>query len=453
MPGPKARASNGKARRGRRTLGRLLLAVLAGCGGPSQETPQRGRVLLVGIDGASPRVVEPMAAEGRLPSLAALARDGVSGRIRSFLPLYSPRVWTTVATGKTPRKHGIRGFVAEQEDGSRRIYQSSDRVAHALWNIASDAGLTVGVVNWWTTQPPERVRGVMVTDHLFPEVRDERSEFMRAAIEHDTPAVHPVEWLPRVQRVVAAEDHLTEVGDLFAGADGLPDWVNRDFLSRRFRFDETVTRIALDIESELRPDLLMVLLPGIDKVSHFLWGALEPDEASPPGLRFPPEQKALAAETLRLFYVYTDALVGRLVERYGPQDLVIVLSDHGFHAGGALGRLTGLHKDRRASEAVFFARGRGLPAGGDAGAITVNDVTPTVLVWLGLPVGRDMDGSPAAFLGERTVEQIASYDTKPIERVGSTAPEVEEALVEELEALGYLEPATRDEAPDSGPKP
>lgn len=408
---------------------------------------------MVGIDGASPRVVEPMLESGRLPTLAEIGRTGVYGRLRSFLPLYSPRVWTSVATGKTPKKHGIRGFVEVKEDGGRRVYQSSDRMAHALWNIASDAGLTVAVVNWWTTQPPERLHGVMVTDHLFPEVREEREEFMRARIDDSAPPVYPVEWLPRVQAIVAEDERLTELDDPFEDRQGLPGWVNAEFLSKRFRFDETITRIALDIEQELEPDLMMVLLPGIDKVSHFLWGALEPDEQTPPGLRFTPEEKRRAAEAIRRFYTYTDALIGRLVERYSPDDLVIVLSDHGFHGGGALGRLTGLHKDRRAIEAVLFARGPGLPAGGEAGEVTVNDITPTILAWLGLPVGDDMDGRPAPVLATGPVRHIASHDTKPIERVGTAASEVEESLVRELETLGYLREGAAHVQPGGDEKP
>ena len=58
-------------------------AVLLGCGA---ETPP-GRVLLLGVDGASMRVVGPLLAAGRLPNLQALSREaGVHGTIRSQLP-------------------------------------------------------------------------------------------------------------------------------------------------------------------------------------------------------------------------------------------------------------------------------------------------------------------------------------------------------------------------------
>jgi predicted AlkP superfamily phosphohydrolase/phosphomutase len=418
-----------------------LLGALLACGGAPPARPARGgRVLLVGLDGASPRVVEPLLAQGRLPHLAEIARAGASGRLRSFAPFFSPRIWTTVATGKTPQKHGIRAFVVEaQGESPRRLQQSGDRSAHALWNIASEAGLSVAVVNWWTTQPPERVRGVMVTDHLFPEAREEQAQLLGAPVVDTAPNVYPEDWLPRVREIAARETALTSLANPFEGAQGLPEQADAQFLSARFRFDQTVTRIALELESALRPDLVMVLLPGIDKVSHYLWGALEPEELYPPGLRFTPEARAQAVAAIHRYYEYSDALVGLLAARFGPQDLVLVLSDHGFHAGSALGRLTGLHKDRRAEEAVIFARGPGIAPGSPAGAVTVNDVTPTVLAWLGLPLGADMDGRPAPFLAAPPPAVVATWDTRPIERVGVSAPEVEARVLEELESLGYFE--------------
>ena len=77
----------------------LAVALVLGCA--EAPPPPRGRVLVVGIDGASMRVIEPMIAAGRLPNLAALAREGASGKLRSLEPLLSPRVWTSVVTSRT----------------------------------------------------------------------------------------------------------------------------------------------------------------------------------------------------------------------------------------------------------------------------------------------------------------------------------------------------------------
>ena len=63
---------------------------------------QAGRVVLVGIDGASWPVIDGMIAEGALPAYADLARRGVSAELATVEPVVSPVVWTSLATGRMP---------------------------------------------------------------------------------------------------------------------------------------------------------------------------------------------------------------------------------------------------------------------------------------------------------------------------------------------------------------
>jgi predicted AlkP superfamily phosphohydrolase/phosphomutase len=397
-------------------------------------------VLLVGIDGASLRVAQPMLVEGRLPHLAQLAREGVSGPLRSRLPLASPRIWNTIVTGKQPEKHGIRSFV-RREGEHLELLLSSDRRTHALWNIASDAGLTSGVVNFWNTHPPERIDGVMVSDHLLASEVEGRRTLAHAAAAPRGPVVFPEAWQGRVAQLLAAGAEVVDVPDPFAGATGLPGWVvsKGNPLSKRFHEDEALAAIALAIEAELRPELLMVLLPGIDRVSHLIWAGVEPAERYAPPQRPTPSEHAAMRAALEAYYAYTDALVGALAARFGPDDLVIVLSDHGFEAGVRMGFLTGVHESEAAADGLLFARGPGIAAGRPAGPVAIEDVTPTVLAWLGLPLGLDMDGRPAAFLAAPPSGTVATWDTAPVERLALSRSGAEPELVERLRDLGYLE--------------
>jgi hypothetical protein len=427
-----------------RTLSRLaapaLLACFAAvaCGG--EPPPARGRVLLVGIDGASPRVVEPLLAAGRLPNLARVARDGVSGRLRSRVPLASPRIWNTIATGKLPEKHGIEWFVREDE-GHTRLLLSSDRKVHALWNIASGAGLRVGVVNFWNTYPPERIDGVMVSDHLLASELETRRTLGMAESAPAGPLVYPLDWRERVEALLDSDARVVPLGEPLADHEALPGWIfSREFVfGPSTRDDEALTRIALAIESETHPALLLCLLPGIDRVSHFLWGGLEAADLYPPALRPSASERVAMVKALEAYYVFTDALIGALVARFGPEDLVIVVSDHGFEAGTPLDYLTGKHEGPAAAEGVIFARGRGIPAGGETGPIGIEDLTPTILAWLGLPVALDMDGHPAAFALTGAVATLPTYDSAPVERLALSPSGAEDEIVDRLRELGYLE--------------
>ena len=150
---------------------------------------------------------------------------------------------------------------------------------------------------------------------------------------------------------------------------------------------------------------------------------------------------AAGAEALHRYYEYTDALIGRLVERYGPRDLVMVVSDHGFEAGPNKfnGALTGKHKSDEALDGVLFARGRGIAPDSKAVGATIFDVTPTILAWLGLPIGEDMDGSVASFLIGQPVESIATHDTGAIRSPDTGDLGSEETILEYLRSLGYIE--------------
>ena len=432
----------------------LMAGALAmpGCGGDSET--EKPRILIIGIDGASPLIAFPMLRAGKLPNLAGIAAEGVSGPLRSVLPLYSPRIWNTIATGRKASDHGIPAFVKPSEGGGKALYLSSDRKVPALWNILSAGGRSVGVVNWWTTFPPEKIDGVMVSDHFFPEQIDMIKKTFAAQRASDGALVHPESWTPRAESQLADQTALTEFADFFSDNSELPHWINRSVLSQQFVTDAEITRVALALEADHRPDVLMVFLPGIDRVSHWLWGNVEPEELYPPGLQPSAGERSGGAAALRRYYAYTDALIGLLTEGYGPNDMVLVISDHGFEAGVSLMLLTGAHDSPAALDGVLFARGRGIPASESAGPVNVYEITPSVLTFAGLPVAKDMVTGPAAFLDDISrPDPIASYNDLVIERYAPSNSGHEEEIIEHLRALGYLEEKADPDASPEKPAP
>ena len=397
-----------------------------------------GRVLVVGIDGASPRIVAPLIQAGRLPNLGAIAQRGVHSRLRAHKPITSPRIWTSMATGMGPNRHGILEFGYKDGAGVRHLFTSTERKVPALWNIASAAGRSVAVVNWWNTYPVERIHGVVVSDHLLASDIEGRRRITGASDPTAGPVAWPPEWNERVHALLADDAPLTEVPNPFAQPDALPGWSRPERLSRRYENDADVVRIALAIEAAEHPDLMLVFLPGIDRVSHVLWATIEPESAYRNPMPMTPETRAAGAEALHAYYAYTDALIGRLLERYGEQDRVLVVSDHGFEAGQKLGYLTGVHESDAAVDGVLFAGGPGITVA--PGPIpSVNDVTPTVLAWMGLPAARDMEGRPAAFLAREDIAWVESHGDTPVDRLAARPSGAEAEILEQLESLGYLE--------------
>lgn len=426
----------------------ILLSLSAAC-----SAPEPGRVVIIGVDGASMKLVQPMMQAGRLPTFASLAKSGAHGVIHSPSPALSPRIWTTVATGKNPAEHGIEGWVYGEPSGLVHLHESTQRRAAALWNIVSSKGGSVSTVNWLMTYPPEVVRGVVVTDHALPSEATRRRQFgNRMAVAGfekklddegtiDAPPIYPESWAPRI-RAIFEHPGSFAYPDPFADGAALPPKMRRDNLSEFFQNDLRAARAAILIDEEIQPELTMILMQGVDRISHMLWGTLQEDLVGD----LTRDQQDRAAELMRHYYEIADALVGELISGYGPDDLVIVLADHGFEyiPGRGLFRFGGVHETPASDDGIFFIRGPGIPAGHRIERFDVVDVAPTVLAWMGLPVARDMVGTVASFL-DRKFELIDTYDDLPIERVGTSVTASEQEVLRQLEALGYIEGA---KAPD-----
>lgn len=123
---------------------------------------------MIGFDGATFEFISPMAAEGRLPTLAALLENGVWARLLSTIPPATVPAWPTFMTGKSPGRHGVFDFFKKDSQGKRRLVSAQDIDGPTLWRFLSDHGRRCIVLNVPCTYPPEQVNGVIVSGMLTP---------------------------------------------------------------------------------------------------------------------------------------------------------------------------------------------------------------------------------------------------------------------------------------------
>lgn len=428
-----------------RTWTVILLAALLGCG---RGAPQ-GRVLLLGIDGLDPQMIDLLMSEGRLPNFARLRQDGAYGRLISQEPLLSPVLWTTIATGKTPSQHGIGHFVAVSPQTGEKLPVTSDmRQVKALWNLVAEAGRRPLVVGWWATWPPEPIDGLVVSDHAAYHFLFEEGF---TGGEENEPKTHPPELAATIAAQLRRPTELT-YEELAPYVD-----VSRNELSRAFDLRDDLSHfkwalataqsyrdIGLELWRSERPDLAMVYIEGVDSTSH-LFGHLVRAEGLVGELA---EQQRRFGGTVEAMYQFADELVGRYLSARDRRTTLVLLSDHGF----ALGRL---HDDpsrsrdmRRVSErfhrteGVLYLYGHGIRRHSRIDRPRLVDVAPTVLELLGLPVASDMPGRvlAEALENEARPQRIATYETAADPAAGSPSrdPEVDRAIVDRLRALGYV---------------
>lgn len=124
------------------------------------------KVLLIGWDAADWKVIYPLMDAGQMPNLSRLVERGASGPITTLHPPLSPMLWTSIATGKRPFKHGIHGFSEPTPDGRGvQAVTNLSRKSKAVWNILNQTGRRSVVIGWWPSHPAEPIDGVMVSDH------------------------------------------------------------------------------------------------------------------------------------------------------------------------------------------------------------------------------------------------------------------------------------------------
>jgi len=419
------------------------------------ETAPPSRVLVLGLDGLDAEVVDQLISEGKMPNLARMRSDGAYGVLQSDLPMLSPILWTTMATGRTPDEHGIGSFTVEHsQEGSKEPVSSTMRRTDAVWNIASKNGRRVGVVGWWATWPPETVDGVIVSDHtcyhfLFGEGQS-------GAVRTEG-AIYPPERATELEELIRRPTDVTyeEISRYVS--------IGEEEFNRPFDFADDVShlrwalatadsysRIGRRIWEEDHPELLMVYIEGTDSVSHlfghlFRAGNLAGDLA---------EQQRRYGRAVEEIYFYADRIVGEYLELMDEQTTLVVLSDHGFKLGELHNDPTVTTSMRRVSDdfhdldGILYLAGSGVRAGAEINGARQADIAPTILQLLGLPASEEMNGRVLveALTIDHPLPRVDSYDTGSGTGVDAEGDDtIRREMIAHLEALGYLDAS--DEEP------
>jgi hypothetical protein len=359
------------------------------------------RVRLLLVDGASLSLIRERTAAGALPNLGLILDRGAIVNLATLKPTQAEPVWTAAATGKYPAGNGVRSnavfrtspFDTEVVDllpdycfAYALVYQqyvlaeqrtSADLRARPLWEIVADYGLASGIVRWPLTfpvTPGAATRGYLISDQFHLGTRSP----LRLA---DASAGAPSSAVDIAREVF---DATTEPGPETTGVATPADEDVRGALDRVYR------EVAARLEPQFAPHVTAARLTGVDAVSHAYWQR----GAAPAAGR-----RTGTVALLDDAYDEFDAEVGRELARLRPGDLLLVVAGFGMESVSLPKRwlarllqqpaLTGGHEG--APDGFLLAYGAQVAqAELPRGAIV--DVAPTVLYYLGLPVGRDMDG-------------------------------------------------------------
>lgn len=448
--------------------------------GGLERASDGGRVLVVGMDGLSWDALQPMIDAGRAPHFAELQRSGAWGPLATLLPTWSPRIWTSMVTGRRPEAHrvllfhetqyprlGIGGLnryrplrylmpILDRFDSWQRVPVSSRaRKVKALWNLATEAGVSVGVVGWFATFPAEPVNGFIVSEYAYKRVEDQElasskkladrfQTYPEGLIEElepylrTTQEVGPELLAPFVRLRPEDREHFSEL--LRVSLDEGKQRYRLQQMAVSVLWDQFGAGSALHLLERYRPDAMLVLLRAVDAFGHMTFELSVPDAAK--------YQDAADVErfagSIDAAIAWLDGWLGRFLESADQRTSVFVVSDHGW---GFEGFQDGqpIYGHDQAQPGIFLAAGHDIRPVGRIDGVSVLDVAPTLFYLLGLPLSEELPGRvleeiiEPTYLSAYPPREIATYEVAEPETRLLAGGEKDEQLIDQLRALGYLE--------------
>ncbi len=414
----------------------------------------RKKLLLVGWDSADWKIMHPLMDAGKLPVIAHLVDRGISGNLTTLEPQLSPMLWTSIATGKMAYHHGVAGFTeVDPQSGRVMPVSAATRQCRTVWEMLGEHGLRSHLVSWFATQGEQDLKGKMVSNMFC---------HLNAVQPGQDPATWPVPppgtyWPPELAatmnelRVSPHEVDPDQILRLF-----IPDAPQVDqakdprllhlaqLLGESFSVHSAATHL---MESDPDWDFMAVYYRSIDEISH----AFMPYH--PPKMEgIPQEDFEMYREVVNGIYRLHDLFLHRLIQLAGPETAVLLVSDHGFHSDHLRPKFTprvpaGITVWHRPQGAIV-ASGPGYKSDELIYGARLLDVTPTILHYFGLPVGRDMEGRvlEEAFVENTPVAFIPTWERPDVakrERVRMEDAD-RKALLDQFVALGYIDEIATD---------
>lgn len=403
------------------------------------------KVLLVGWDAADWKVIHKLMDEGKMPTVQRLVDNGTMANLATLFPALSPMLWTSIATGKRPYKHGIYGFTEPTPDKMAvQPVTNVSRRSKAVWNILNQNDKKSVVVGWWPSHPAEPVNGAMVSDffHKAPRKPGDKWELMDKSIYPES--LEPVLKQMRIHPSMLQPQHVLPFIPNAAELDQDKD-ARLSMLMRIICECSSIHRAAEVLLRTQEWDFAAIYYDAID---HFCHGFMK---------YHPPRQKHIDEDDFEMFhnivnqgYIYHDQMLAKLLDAAGDDATVILMSDHGFHPDHLRPRVIPNEPAGPAVEhrdlGILVACGEGIKKDHVLNGANLLDIAPTLLSLFGLPYGEDMDGKPLVDMFEDSMQTSTIPSWEDVEgddgqhpKDMQLDPSQSKETLEQLIALGYID--------------
>ncbi len=364
---------------------------------PLQGRKADKKATVIALDGVTGDILTSLIAKGRLPNFAWLQENGGSAVLAGFSPSERSALQASFETGKLPAKH--RRF----SDVRFRFMKMRDTVEIAPRFILFRQLTRLGLLEIMPNDSSQAV-----TD-IWEILAGNRINFLKVdgGDELAAPGPGPGSACGKL------------LDDTFDDPALLQD---RNFGLAKSAFFKDCAReeIVAREKSEAQPEVLYFLLDGLNLVETYFYKFSFPQQFG----TIDQGDINLYGPVIEKYYEFYDALIGKYLTALKEEELLVVFSPHGIaplpvwkrFVERLLGdpRVSAYHE--MAPEGVIFFYGQAVRRGQKSDGVRLVDIAPTLLYYLGLPVGRDMDGVSASsfftdeFVQENPLIYISSYE-------------------------------------------
>ena len=268
-------------------------------------------LLIIGLDGATFKILDPLVKNGNLPHLARILQESYSSVLMSTVPPVTALAWPTIMSGLNPGNHGLLSWHGPLNANLERPLVNSKKINEPMiWHLLNQLGKKVCVFNVPVTYPPQDIDGVMISGMLTPSVE---AQFC-------TPAPLQAELLKEFPGyktdIEINEDRVINLPE-----DKLVDFIYGAKETTIMRGEAFRWLLEKD-----KYDAGIIVFEIIDRLQHFAWDQMVSLSSLKPQAKPESEIELALLSCLQAL----DEEVGKLIEYIAEDGHVAFVSDHGF---------------------------------------------------------------------------------------------------------------------------
>ncbi len=248
------------------------------------------RVIIIGLDGVPFEMLKYLSETEVMPNTKEIISQGILRKMESSIPEISSVAWSSIITGKNSAQHGIFGFTDLSPNSYElRFPNFNDLKSPPFWNLIEGKSI---IINVPSTYPVKEMNGVLISG--FVSIDLEKSVYPRFLI----PKLQELDYRLDVDSMKAHESM-----DLFL--EDLDKTLKVRIEAYRYLWNYTDWQVFMFVFTET------------DRLMHFLWHAYE-------------DSNHLYHQDFLEHLCKIDETIGEIAGQIRDDDLLIILSDHGF---------------------------------------------------------------------------------------------------------------------------